>query len=237
MQQLEDLDTMISETETIKLAIGFDKREAVVFHTFVQSILTTATQPIQIMPLALQTISGYSETHSDSSNAFVYSRFLTPYLMGFNGFAIFLDGDMICNRDIAELWNLRDPAKAVQVAHHDYKTKQTTKYFGNKNENYPRKNWSSVIIWNCSHHKNRILNPEFVEKQSGKFLHRFEWLEDGEIGSIPLEWNWLDIEYDVNQNAKLIHYTLGAPCFRQYRSSPMSKYWHDAYDELNTGFD
>ena len=89
---------------------------------------------------------------------------------------------MIIQADIKELYELRDETKAVMVVKHDYKTKQSKKYLGNINENYPRKNWSSVILWNCKHPKNKILTPEFVRNQSGKFLHRFSWLDDDDIG-------------------------------------------------------
>ena len=228
---------MNKDTDAIRLVVGFDEREAIVFHTFVQSVLRYASQPVSIIPLAKNTLCSYSETHQDASNAFVYSRFLTPYLMSYDGWAIFLDGDMVCNADISELWALRDRKKAVQVIKHDYETKQTVKYFGNKNENYPRKNWSSLIIWNCAHPKNKCLTPSLIERETGKFLHRFEWLDDTEIGEIPIEWNWLDIEYDVNTEAKLIHYTLGAPCFSEYKDSPMSEYWHSVYKDVNAGFD
>jgi lipopolysaccharide biosynthesis glycosyltransferase len=228
---------MSVKSNLIQLVVGFDEREAVVFHSFVQSILTRSSLPVQVLPLAVNTLVGYEEMHEDASNAFVYSRFLTPYLMSYEGWALFCDGDMVCNDDIAELWKLRDESKAVQVVKHDYETKASVKYFGNKNENYPRKNWSSVVLWNCAHPKHKILTPELVNEQTGKFLHRFQWLEDNEIGGLPLEWNWLDVEYDRNPNASLIHYTLGAPCFSDYKDSPMSAYWHQSYAELNKGFD
>ena len=210
----------------IKIVVGFDQRESVAFHVFTQSIIEKASLPISFMPLALNILSGYSEKHTDRSNDFVYSRFLTPYLNHFQDWAIFADGDMVCQADIAELWNLRDESKALLVVKHDYKTKAHTKYLGNINENYPRKNWSSLILWNCKHPKHKILTPEFVEHQSGKFLHRFAWLEDNDIGELPREWNWLVTEYPNNPSAKILHYTLGTPCFGDYKDSDMAEYWH-----------
>jgi lipopolysaccharide biosynthesis glycosyltransferase len=212
-------------TERINLVVGFDQREAVAYHVFCQSVIDKASLPVQFLPLNPHAIAGYTERHADGSNVFIYTRFLTPYLMGYKGWAIFADGDMICNADIAELWKLRDPSKAVLVAKHDYKTKAGTKYLGNKNENYPRKNWSSVILWNCEHPDNRQLTPAFVEGKDGAFLHRFKWLEDEKIGEIPKEWNWLAIEYEPREDAKLIHYTLGTPCFRDYRNTDMADKW------------
>jgi lipopolysaccharide biosynthesis glycosyltransferase len=180
---------------------------------------------------------GYVETRQDGSNKFTYSRFLTPYLMGFSGWALYADGDMVCKADIAELWSLRDENKAVLVVQHDYKTKASIKYLGNKNENYPRKNWSSLILWNCGHPSNKVLSPKFIQQQSGSFLHRFSWLSDDLIGVIPSEWNWLPIEYPYNADAKLIHYTLGTPCFKDYAEKSMSDIWYQTYNRAIEGFD
>jgi len=219
----------------IRIVIGFDQREAVAYHTFCQSILEKASAPVSFTPLVLGSLKGFSETHTDGSNAFIYSRFLTPWLMDFNGWAIFADGDMICLDDIAKLWSLRDETKAVQVVQHNYQTKALDKYLGNKNENYPRKNWSSVILWNCAHPKHKILTPEFVMKQTGAFLHRFTWLEDAEVGALPKEWNWLTTEYEDNYQASLLHYTLGTPCFADYKNAEMSDVWHAAHERINDG--
>ncbi len=219
----------------IKLSVGFDQSEAIAYHAFCQSVIDCASVPVEFLPLAINTLANYRETHTDGSNKFIYSRFLTPYLNQFDGWAIFADGDMICREDIKELWDLRDDRYAVMVAKHDYQTKATTKYFGNKNENYPRKNWSSLILWNCSHPANRILDPAFVQSQPGSYLHRFSWLKDEEIGSLPLEWNWLAIEYPVNPQAKLIHYTLGTPCLKDYEQTDMANYWKEAYARSQEG--
>jgi len=108
----------------IKIYIGFDQREAVVYHTFTQSIIEHASAPLDITPLSLVSLSGYDESHNDRSNDFVYSRFLVPYLNDFDGWAIYADGDMICQADIKELLELRDESKAVMVVKHNYKTKE-----------------------------------------------------------------------------------------------------------------
>jgi lipopolysaccharide biosynthesis glycosyltransferase len=221
----------------INLFVGFDPREAVAYHVFCKSIIQNTSVPVQITPLVLSQLQEFNETHADRSNDFVYSRFLTPYLSDFKGWAIFADGDMICQGDLKELIDMADPSKAVMVVKHDYQTKATQKYLGNINENYPRKNWSSVILWNCDHPKHKILTPDFVSKQTGKFLHRFSWLDDQDIGELPLEWNWLASEYRVNREAKLIHFTLGTPCFKDYKNSDMADIWYHYYDLSQKGFD
>lgn len=215
--------------------MGYDEREAVAFHTFCESVVRRATEPVAFVPLSLQALKSYSETHTDGSNSFIYTRFLVPFLSGFEGWSIFADGDMVCRADIADLWAMRDESKAVMVAKHDYKTKAYDKYLGNKNQDYPRKNWSSVILWNNQHPDNRCLTPQYVMEQPGSHLHRFAWLNDALIGEIPKEWNWLTTEYPDNFDAKLLHYTLGTPCFKDYADAEMAKFWHDEHEKINQG--
>ena len=220
---------------TIYLIICFDQRESVAYHVFSQSVIENTSTPVSIMPLAKNLLHNYEEAHTDRSNDFIYTRFLTPYLNNFSGWAIFADGDMICQSDLKELWDLRDESKAVLVVKHNYQTKNFKKYLGNINENYPRKNWSSLILWNCAHPKHKILTPEFVARETGKYLHRFSWLDDDDIGDLPLEWNWLAIEYPINLKAKIVHYTLGTPCFKEYAESDMSDIWFNYHSRSNEG--
>jgi lipopolysaccharide biosynthesis glycosyltransferase len=221
----------------IPVFVGYDPREAVAYHVCVNSIIRHASQPVAIIPVALNLFRDYDETHTDGSNQFIYSRFLVPHLMEYKGWAIFMDGDMLVRDDIEKLWALRDDSKAVMVVKHNYKTKAVKKYLGNKNEDYPRKNWSSLILWNCSHPENAILTPDFIQSQPGSYLHRFSWLGDDLIGGLDEEWNWLAIEYPENPNAKLIHYTLGTPCFKDYADESMSDVWKTNYLRVNSGFD
>jgi hypothetical protein len=202
----------------IPIYVGYDPREAIAYHVCCQSIVERASGPVAFIPLALNTLRGYDNTGKDGSNSFIYSRFLVPWLERWgngNKHALFLDGDMIVRDDIYKLWALRRHDMGVQVVKHDYKTKHAIKYLGAKNEDYPKKNWSSVCIWNCGYLPNRVLTPEYVEKAPGSYLHRFEWLKDEQVGALPAEWNHLTMEYPprANDDAKLYHYTVGAPCF------------------------
>ena len=210
----------------IPVFIGYDPREAIAFHVCANSIIRQASQPVCIVPLALNLFQDYTETHTDGSNQFIYSRFLVPHLTEFTGWAIFIDGDMIVRGDIEELLNIQNPYNDVLVVKHDYKTRMPVKYLGAKNEDYPRKNWSSVILWNCNSFPNRKLTPEFIQRATGSELHRFTWIDDDRIGELPPEWNWLPDEYGVNKNAKLLHYTLGAPCFQEFADTPQGDEWH-----------
>ena len=210
----------------IPIFVGYDPREAVAYHVCANSIIRHASCPVAIIPLALNLFKDYTETHTDGSNQFIYSRFLVPHLMDYTGHAIFIDGDMIVRSDIAELWQWRHKRYDVQVVKHNYETCMAEKYLGSKNENYPRKNWSSVIIWNCESTANKQLTPEFVQRSTGAELHRFTWIRDEQIGDLPAEWNWLPDEYGPNLNADLLHYTLGAPCFHDFATTPMADEWH-----------
>ena len=212
----------------IPIYVGYDPKEPVAFHTCTSSIIRNTTQPISINPLALNLLSNlYKEIHTDGSNTFTYTRFLVPFLMNYSGFAIFIDGDMILLEDISELWDLKSNDFAVQVVKHNYKTKANIKYLNQQNSDYPRKNWSSVIIWNCSHIKNKFLTPTSVSKLTGADLHRFSWLDESDIGELPIEWNWLCDEYGENSNAKLLHYTLGIPNFKEYSTTVYSDLWNE----------
>lgn len=210
----------------IPVFIGYDPREAVAYHVCVNSIIRHTTRPVSFTPLALGTLREYAETHTDGSNQFIYSRFLLPHLMNYQGWAIFMDGDMLVRSDLSELWALRDESMAVLCVHHDYKTRTSDKYLGAKNVDYPRKNWSSVVLWNCGHPANKVVTPAFVEQATGEQLHRFSWLTDDLIGALPKIWNWLPDEFGPNSAAKLLHWTLGTPCFHEYADAPMAEEWH-----------
>lgn len=217
--------------------VGFDPdAEPIAYHAFCQSVIEHSSIPVAFIPLALKNLAGYKETHTDGSNQFIYSRFLVPHLNGYKGHALFADGDMICRGDVAELLEYANEFQAVQVVKHDYTTSHPIKYLGAKNDDYPRKNWSSVILWNCGHWQNRKLTPEYVMSATGKQLHRFEHLHDKLIGELPPEWNHLEQEQD-HKEANLVHYTIGTPCFNKdqhndYNASPYAGEWWDVYKRL-----
>jgi hypothetical protein len=215
----------------INLFSGFDPREEFGYHTFVSSVIHHASEPVSITPLDQRMLRKvYGAGDRDGSNQFIYTRFLVPYLMRYRDFAIFADGaDMLCRGDIAELWALRDVYKAAQVVKHDYTTKHPIKYIDTQmeagNDDYPRKNWSSLMLINCAHYAWRQITPETVETRSGADLHRLSFIEDRFIGELPKEWNWLCQEYGDNNAAKLLHYSVGIPGFPHYSASPHADDW------------
>jgi hypothetical protein len=167
----------------------------------------------------------------EGSTTFNAQRFEVAREMGYTGWAIWADGDMLCRADIAELMDYANTDFDVIVAKHDYKTKHPVKFLGQPNADYPRKNWSSLILWNCGHYANRRLTPELVTESPGSFLHRFQWLRDEQIGELPVEWNTLIGEQD-SAGASLLHYTLGSPGFTAYRNCDASEHFHRAYKAM-----
>lgn len=227
----------------IRLYAGYDPREEVGYHAFCSSVIEHATVPVAITPLGPQAVSRlYTEGQRDGTNAFIYLRFLIPYLQNFEGWAVFADGaDMVMNADIAELASLYDPFKAVQVVKHEYKTRHPRKYVGTQmeadNGDWPAKNWSSLMLINCAHYAWRQMTPEAVARLPGYHMHRFEFIDKERIGELPKEWNWLADEYGDNPEAKLLHWTAGIPGFREYRNAPMAHKWFAANARANHATD
>jgi len=203
--------------DQIRLFVGKDPRETVGYHVFVESVLRR-TDPNRISITAL------TGDQEDASTTFSKARFLVPELCGYNGWAIFADGsDMLCLADIQELWALRKTGYDVMVCPHQYETKYPVKFLGQSNENYPKKNHTSLMLINAGYEVWR--RPEYKAMLKGPAgpLHRLEFLDDDRIGHLPLEWNWLVSEYAPNPNAKLLHYTIGIPPF--YPSCDHSAEW------------
>jgi hypothetical protein len=230
----------LAHSYPIQLFAGFDEREEVGYHAFCSSVIEHATVPVSITPLSLQTVSRfYGAGHRDGTNGFIYLRFLIPFLMNYQGWAIFMDGaDMVMQGDIKELADLYDPFKAVQVVKHDYKTKHPRKYVGTQmeaaNGDWPKKNWSSVMLINCAHFAWRGMTPETVAGMPGSHLHRFTFIHEEErIGALPVEWNWLADEYGPNPDAKLLHWTAGIPGFPHYATAPEADKWFKAHAKAN----
>lgn len=218
----------------INVFIGYDTKEKVAFNTLSYSILKNSTKPISITPIYLENIKDdYVRERNDlSSTEFSFSRFIVPHLMNYQGWALFMDCDMLMTADINELWRLRDDSYAVQLCKHDYQPKTDTKFLGQIQTKYEKKNWSSFMLLNCK--KCTTLTPDYVMKASGLELHQFKWLEsDDLIGDLPLEWNWLAGEYNHKDDVKCIHYTDGGPWFDDYKDCDYSTDWESYYKDIS----
>lgn len=224
--------------EVIKIFIGYDPVESVAWHTMVSSIYRQSSRPVAIVPINLGNLKGIFNRPRDpkQSNEFSFSRFLVPYLCNYEGIGIFFDCDQLLRTDIAEIFNVIDqqPAKAIYVVKHTYEPRNDVKYLNTVQYRYPRKNWSSVVLWNCAHVKNRVVTPEFVNTADALALHRFTWLDDLEIGELDIRWNWLVGEYDDPPNdVKNVHWTVGGPYFREYASADFAEEWRLEQNNVN----
>jgi lipopolysaccharide biosynthesis glycosyltransferase len=215
----------------IKVFIGFDPREEVVYHVLCASILRRSSVPVQFIPVALSTLKGVfnRERNPLQSTEFSFSRFLVPYLSGYEGWSIFMDNDMLVVDDIAKLWDLRDDRYSVMCVQHEHTPSEETKFRNQVQTKYERKNWSSVMLMNNA--KCTALTPNYVETASGLDLHRFRWLADEDIGKLPARWNHLvdyDPELPINSISNL-HYTEGGPYFADYRNCGYANEWLSEY--------
>lgn len=196
--------------------IGYDPREPAAYHVLAHSILARASGPLAITPLVqeqLRAVGVYRRgPDTQASTAFSLTRFLVPALSHFEGVSLFLDCDMLCQCDlyraIHEYMDGRG-LPSVYVAKHAYVPRAGVKFLGAAQAIYPRKNWSSVMLFNNA--RCRALTIEAVNTESPAWLHRFAWASD--VGALPLDFNWLVGEYDPKPDARLLHYTLGGPWF------------------------
>jgi len=225
--------------QELAIYVGFDPKESISWHVLVQSLMETTSKPLSIKPVNLRNYAAiYNRPHDKKqSNEFSFSRFLVPYLMNYSGYALFMDSDMLVRSDITEVFQLacenENKNKAVHVVKHDYIPANDIKYLGQKQYAYPRKNWSSFVLWNCSHPKNKKVDLEFVNRASGAELHRFSWLDDDEIGSLDLSWNWLVGEYESKNHLgtiKNVHWTVGGPYFNEYAGADFAEEWFKMKD-------
>jgi hypothetical protein len=210
--------------EPVSVYIGFDQKQAEAYAVTACSLRRRASVPVKITPVDSRRLAGCGllrrptdlrgaiyDIHSNAecSTEFAISRFLVPHLAQ-TGFALFVDCDVVFLADVAELFALADKRYAVQVVAHEH-IGGGKKMDGRNQSSYPRKNQSSVMIFNCDHTANQRLSIQDVNERPGRDLHRFYWLNDAEIGPLPMEWNWLVGVKPKPANPKLAHFTLGVP--------------------------
>jgi len=224
------IDKSVRPGEVVKIFIGFDQVEAVAYHVLSHSIISRASVPVAIYPVKRSMLKAIHDRPIDDkqSNEFSFTRFLVPYLSGYKGVSIFMDCDMLVRCDIKELIDQVDLfGTAVSVVKHQYTPRDEIKYLGTVQYKYERKNWSSVIVFNNSHSACKRLTPEYVNTASGLELHQFKWCKDEQIGELGPEWNHLVSEYPPNPDAKIVHYTVGTPCFNEFRNCEFGDEWYE----------
>jgi lipopolysaccharide biosynthesis glycosyltransferase len=223
---------------TNQVFVGYDTREDIAYQVCEYSI-KRYDSCIKVVPLIQQELRQkkiyWREIDKLASTEFTFTRFLVPHLMNYKGWALFIDCDIVFLEDVKNLFSLADDKYAVMCVKHDFKPKPGLKMDGQVQTVYPRKNWSSVVLWNCTHPSNEKISVDSVNNPNydGAFFHRFSWLKDEEIGELPCDWNWLVGWYkDGDGTPRAIHYTEGGPWFKNYRSCEFNQQWKECLQEM-----
>ena len=210
--------------------IGYDPREDLAYNVLKYSAYKYASGPLNVYPIKqsqLRRIGLYRRAWQLGSSSlpkpinnndvqhrdifdekpfatdFSFSRFLTPFLHRLEGWALFMDCDMFFRSDPLDLFKeYNDPKYAIYCVKHNYAPTEKNKMYGNEQYQYSRKNWSSVIMFNCSHKGHNNYTVDDINTKSGLWLHNFMWLKDNEIGKLHEEWNWLDGHSSASLNAR-----------------------------------
>ena len=215
----------------LKVFIGWDRREDGAYQVAKHSMELYSSIPLEIVPIKQHELreQGIYTRPVDAlaSTEFSLTRFLTPYLAGYSGWALFCDCDFLFRGDISTLLDYADGAKACFVVPHDYRPTEAVKMDNKAQHQYPRKNWSSFMLLNCQHEQVEKLTPELVNIASGMYLHRFEWLTDDVIGYLPVTFNYLEGWHtsEVEPDPIAVHFTRGGPWFKDYVDVEYGREW------------
>ena len=222
----------------LKVFVGWDSREDIAFQVCKTSILKRASVPVEVIPIKqheLRQLGLYTrEVDAQASTEFTITRFFTPYLNKYSGPALFMDCDFLWLADVKEVFDLFDPKYAVQVVKHDYQPKEHIKMDGQVQHLYPKKNWSSLILWNCEHPANMALIPGLLNRAAPSVLHQFKWLREEEIGELSHQYNWLAGWYHEPRDGspKAVHFSEGGCWFPEYQDVEYADLWKKEYKEL-----
>ena len=220
----------------MKIYIGYDKAESEAYRVAVKTLAMytkTVAEPLdadrlQATGLLRRAVDKRGQMYDLPSNAacsteFAVSRFLVPILCQ-TGWALFTDCDVVFMGNPRELLAIADPSKAVMVVKHDH-FGEGKKMGGMEQTHYSRKNWSSVMLFNCDHPANKRLSIQDVNERPGRDLHAFYWLHDSEIGELPKEWNWLVNIQAKPEWPKIAHYTQGGPWISGWQAVEHDDLW------------
>lgn len=226
-----------------KVYIGYDTREPDAYEVAVSSLERHASGPVSITALRLRQLEACGllrrptdlrgqrydiPSNAPASTEFAISRFLVPILAQ-SGWALFTDSDVVFRADVAELFALAEPRYAVMCVKHGYQSAHGTKMDGQAQSAYARKNWSSVMLFNCDHPANRRLSLVDIQERRGFDLHQFYWLNDAEIGALPAEWNWLVNVEERPPDPKIAHFTLGGPFTSGWAGAEHDDLWYQEH--------
>lgn len=216
---------------SVKVFVGYDSREDIAWQVCRHSIRRHSDEAVDVIPLrqdVLRELGLYTRPHDvGASTEFSLTRFLTPFLAVQSGWVVFCDCDFLFLTDIKDVFEGLDPIKALYCVQHEYTPAHEIKMDGKQQTSYPRKNWSSFMVFNCDHPDVKALTPALVNSASPAFLHRFEWIkDDSAVGALPLDWNFLEGEYPKPaETPRVIHYTNGGPWFAEWQDCDYGDLW------------
>jgi hypothetical protein len=211
--------------------VGWDSREDIAYQVCRNSLLKRASIPVTVAPIRQSELreKGWYTRDLDplASTEFTYTRFFVPHLQNYQGWALFCDCDFLWLADIKELVNLIDDQYAIMCVHHDHRPREAWKMDNQTQTQYPRKNWSSMVLYNCGHPANATLTADVANTESGAFLHRFQWLDDPLIGAVPETWNWLEgwSKKPETGHPNVVHMTRGGPWFKEWHDVDYADLW------------
>jgi hypothetical protein len=224
--------------QPLRIFVGWDPRETEAYDVFAHSITSRASRPVSIIPLVQSELRAQGlftrPLTEKAATEFSMTRWLVPHLSDYKGVSIFADCDMLMLADVYEVLEHVDESRAVSVCQHDYTPKTQTKMDGQPQTNYPKKNWSSFMVFNNGHELSRCLTPDLINRADHppSYFHQFRWMETQKTGSLPLEWNYLASEYEAKPDVKNIHYTLGGPWFDQTKDCDYADLWLEEQDRM-----
>lgn len=237
-------------SEPIRVYVGHDQREEAAYQVCKYSLTRHSSRPVDVRPLKLSRLQHLRWFTRESvtrdgqrfdvqdgkpfSTDFSFTRFLVPMLQNYQGPALFLDCDFLVTGDVAELFRDMDQTKAISCVKHHHEPDETVKMDGQMQTRYRRKNWSSFVLWNCSHEATGRLTLDGVNTRPGSWLHAFEWLDDHEIGALPGDWNYL-IGWDklpYNEVPRGLHFTSGGPWFENAQDVPYADLWRTEHEHM-----
>ena len=217
----------------MNIYVGYDPKQDIAYKTCVASVFKNTQSPqfYTAIPLIQDLLreSGlyWREEDERASTPFSLTRFLVPALNGYKGWAVYCDSDFLWLDDISHLFALKDDTKAVQVVQHDYTPNTTIKMDNKENHLYPKKNWSSLMLFNCEHNACRQLTPEVINSLAPAALHQFDWCYEEELGRLPARWNHLVGYYPDNSSVGALHFTDGGPWLEGYEDVEYAELWKE----------
>lgn len=227
----------MTETPSAKIYVGYDTREDIAWQVARHSLLRHSHGEVSVYPIrqsVVRELGLYTRPiDATATTEFSLTRFLTPYLAAqTEGWVVFCDCDFLYTTDVRGVLDGLDPEKAVYVVQHEYDPSQMVKMDGKKQTVYPRKNWSSFMVFNCAHPDVQALTPQVVNSASPAYLHRFDWIADqNHVGALDLDWNFLEGEYPKpDKTPRVVHYTNGGPWFDEWQNVDYADLWLNERD-------